>query len=180
MVSRLRPRRSIALTPRPGKRTRTFAGPRAAIGGAALCFALVAGACSGGDVTDTAQDQGSTDQDPVELAKVTFATNSPASVPQFPVAAQQGFWEQNGLDVEIILNITGPENLNALYGGQADFALIAETPAAASALQGADLAVIADITHLSGNTIITRKDAGIETIEDPQREEDWPTPSERQ
>ena len=166
MVSRLRPQRSIALTPRPGKRTRTFASPRAAIGGAALCFALLAGACSGGDATDTAQDQRSTDQDPVELAKVTFATNSPASVPQFPVAAQQGFWEQNGLDVEIILNITGPENLNALYGGQADFALIAETPAAASALQGADLAVIADITHLSGNTIITRKDAGIETIED--------------
>lgn len=154
MVSRLPKRRAIALTPRQRGRVTTLTRPRAALGGVALCFVLLAGACSG-DASD-----------PAELAKVTFATNSPASVPQFPVAIQQGFWEQNGLDVDIILNITGPQNLDALYGGQADFALIAETPGAASALQGADLAVIADIVHYTGHWIITRKDAGIETIED--------------
>ncbi|MBT0894821.1 NrtA/SsuA/CpmA family ABC transporter substrate-binding protein [Geobacter hydrogenophilus] len=78
------------------------------------------------------------------------------------VAHHQGFFVQQGLDVEIKFYSAGKDALAAVRRGEADFATVADFPIMLAALDGADIRVLATISK-SGreNSIVARKDSGI-------------------
>lgn len=83
------------------------------------------------------------------------------SVPAL-VAHQQGFFAQEGLDVEVRFYSAGKDALAAVRRGEADLATVADFPIVLAILDGADIRIIATISK-SGreNSIVARKDRGI-------------------
>jgi NitT/TauT family transport system substrate-binding protein len=88
------------------------------------------------------------------LKTVKFAWNSTPQTPQIDVALKQGLFKQVGLDVQIVSFPTGREGMEALIGGQVDFAYMAEFPIATAALRQQNLRVVADISRYKGQRVI--------------------------
>lgn len=81
------------------------------------------------------------------------------------VAKQKGFFEKNGLDVEVSNFTSGKKALDAVLGGGADIATTAEAPTTAAALSNQPIAFLARI-EFSDLKTLTRKAAGIKTLAD--------------
>jgi len=104
----------------------------------------------------------------VELPKVTVAVNvvTPASTLIF-IADTKGYWKQEGLDVTIQSFTIGKHCFDALLGGKADFATVAEIPIALAGAQGQKFYVVATILETENDLkIIARKDKGINSPTD--------------
>lgn len=73
-----------------------------------------------GDATETAAAEGTTETG--ELTPVTLAipVEPTLSIANFQVAKDRGFWEDHGLDVELLFGTSGVENIGAVTTGQAD------------------------------------------------------------
>ena len=89
---------------------------------------------------------------------VRMAWTPAADAPQVSVAIAGELWKAKGLDVSVVSFPSGREALEALIGGQADFAVIAEFPAATAALRKQPFAVLADMSRYKANRIITTTD----------------------
>lgn len=97
-----------------------------------------------------------------EPTSITIASSTPIESPQVVVALQNGFFEDNGLNVEITRFTSGRDALTALLGGQADYAIMAELPASSAAMAGESYRILAEISSLSGHQkVMTRTDTGI-------------------
>lgn len=94
--------------------------------------------------------------------KVRLAVN-PVPLAALPIIAQIGrFWQDHGLDVELISFPTGKASLDAVLGGGADFATSAETPIMRAALAGFTPAVLATIASSPDDCkVCYRRDHGI-------------------
>lgn len=101
------------------------------------------------------------------LPKITVAfTDQPESV-LMHVALAQGFFSEEGLQVEPQMHGFGKAALQAVVDGKADFATVAETPLMFSILRGEHIAVIANIvTSSSNHAVVARPDAGIAELTD--------------
>jgi len=78
------------------------------------------------------------------------------------VAAAKGYFTEEGLDVQPLMQTYGKAALQAVIENKADFATVAETPVMFNILQGEKIFVIANIEASStNNAIVARKDAGI-------------------
>lgn len=101
------------------------------------------------------------------LIKVRFANaGSLASAPVY-VALEKGCFAQEGLDVSYLPFTAGKDALDAMLGGKADFATVADLPIAIKALEGSKFSVIAMLSvrpRLYG--IIARRDQGISSAKD--------------
>jgi NitT/TauT family transport system substrate-binding protein len=95
-------------------------------------------------------------------AKVRIApTTLPASAPVY-VATSKGFFRDEGLDASIEQYGSGALALEGVLRGEADFALVADTPIARAVVDGKSPTVVAQIADIeSGDLIIARKDRGI-------------------
>lgn len=82
---------------------------------------------------------------------VTFAWTPSAENPQLAVALDRKLW--SGLEVKAVSFPTGREALEALLGGQADFAAAAELPAALGAMRGQKFKILAILSHYKANRI---------------------------
>ncbi len=82
----------------------------------------------------------------------------------FHIAAQQGFFRDEGVEVEISRHISGKRALlDGLLAGKADLATAAESPVVANSFQYRGYRVIAAINYISNNNrVVARRDAGIE------------------
>ena len=89
-----------------------------------------------------------------DLKQVRFAWNPNPQTPQVDVAIKNGLFKDAGLDVKVIAFPTGREALEALIGGQVDFAYMAEFPIATAALRKQNLKVIADLSRYQGQRVI--------------------------
>jgi ABC-type nitrate/sulfonate/bicarbonate transport system substrate-binding protein len=100
----------------------------------------------------------------VPLLRVTIATTIlPASAPVY-VAEEKGFFADEGLDVSVENYAAGTHALQAIREGKADFATMAETPAAAAAIEGQPVSIIATIAEVEqASMIVARRDSGIES-----------------
>lgn len=87
--------------------------------------------------------------------ELTFAWSPAPQMPQVDVALAEKLFERAGLKVTIVTFPTGREAFEALTGGQADLASMAELPAVIGALRGQDFAVVADLARYTGSRIIT-------------------------
>ena len=119
-------------------------------GAASLAFAATLAALSG----PAAQAQDS----------VTLAIQPSTDVPQMLIAMQKNMWADAGLDVKVVTFTSGREALEALLGGQADFAELTEYPATIGILRKQPFKVIADIARYSGSRLIASK-ANVGTLD---------------
>ena len=89
------------------------------------------------------------------LQTVKFAWNPNPQTPQIDVALKNGLFKEAGLDVQVIAFPTGREALEALLGGQVDFAYMAEFPVATAVLRAQKLKIIADLSRYQGQRVIS-------------------------
>lgn len=89
------------------------------------------------------------------LQTVKFAWNPNPQTPQIDVAIKNGLFKEAGLDVQVIAFPTGREALEALLGGQVDFAYMAEFPVATAVLRQQKLKIIADLSRYKGQRVIS-------------------------
>jgi ABC-type nitrate/sulfonate/bicarbonate transport system substrate-binding protein len=83
---------------------------------------------------------------------VTIAWTPSAEDPQIAVALDQKLW--SGLEVKAVSFPSGREALEALLGGQADFAAAAELPAVVGAMRGQKFKVLAILSRYKANRIL--------------------------
>ena len=100
-----------------------------------------------------------------ELTTVQLAQNQSPISGVSMVAKERGYFEQEGLNVEISSFTSGREALNSVLGGSADIATTAEAPTTASAMQGQPIAFLAR-TQYSDLKTLTRKDSNINELSD--------------
>lgn len=83
-----------------------------------------------------------------------------------PFAAQElGYYEEAGMEIAVSEFSDGAAIMEAFAAGELDVALVGIAPAATWYAKGIDLKVVAG-TNGGGHVLMTRADAGIETLED--------------
>ncbi len=99
--------------------------------------------------------------------KITFAYTVLPDAALVQVAQQEGYFQQEGLDVTPQVHQIGKAALEALMEGKADFATVAETPVVFTILKGEKISIIATINTSNKNmAIVARKDKGIHSPRD--------------
>ncbi len=103
---------------------------------------------------------------PREKITIASATHQPTTT-LVQVAANRGYFAEEGLDVSIQPHEYGKTALTAMLDGKADLATSAEIPVMFAIMNGRKLAIHASIaTSDSDHGLLTRKDSGIRIIND--------------
>ncbi len=84
--------------------------------------------------------------------------------PQIALALQDKLWTAEKLDIKPVSFPTGREALEALLGGGAQFASLAEFPVVTAALRGQKFVVIASVSTFVGNRVIINAVRGAKDI----------------
>lgn len=93
---------------------------------------------------------------------IRFAFTYQPEVALVHVAVANGYFEEEGLDIQPVMRMFGKPALQAVLDNKADFATVAETPIMFSILNGEKIFVIAEIASSGkNNAVVTRKDTGI-------------------
>lgn len=127
----------------------------------AAVTAIALGACSSGG--GEAAEEGADGLTPVTLQLQWFAQGQFAG---YYAAVEQGFYEEHGLDVEIVEGGADIVPQTVLADGQADFAIAWVPKALASIEAGAGITNVGQIFQRSGTLQVSFADAGIEGPED--------------
>jgi NitT/TauT family transport system substrate-binding protein len=94
--------------------------------------------------------------------KITFAYTYQPQSTLVHVAVAKGYFVEEGLDVQPLVQTYGKAALQTVIDNKADFATVAETPVMFNVLKGEKIFVIANIEASSmNNGIVARKDTGI-------------------
>lgn len=99
-----------------------------------------------------------------EAKRITIFANQSALLVH--IAKERGYFREQGLDVEIQLSQSGPNSINAVIEGRADFNTSAETPFVISSFDRPDLRILATISASDTTRLIARADRGIKTPRD--------------
>jgi NitT/TauT family transport system substrate-binding protein len=126
--------------------------------GALAATAIVLTGCSSGGSSDSGDSADGGDLTPVSLQLQWF---SQAQFAGYYAALDQGFYEDEGLDVTILEGATDIVPIDVLTGGDADFAISWVPKVLGSIEQGAAVTDIAQIFERSGTTQISMKDKNI-------------------
>jgi ABC-type nitrate/sulfonate/bicarbonate transport system substrate-binding protein len=120
----------------------------------AACAGLVLAACTGKRPAD-----------PSERVTFSYATIPQSALPQ--VAQARGFYREAGLEATVRLHKSGKDALVDLLAGNADFAVVAETPVMLAILKGERISIVATIqTSSRSHMVVARKDRGIRSLAD--------------
>jgi NitT/TauT family transport system substrate-binding protein len=98
------------------------------------------------------------------LQTATLAWTPNAEAAQIAIASERGYWKEAGIEMKSVSFPTGREALEALLGGQVDFAALAELPAVIGAMRGQKFAVIAILTKYRANRVVMTTDLGAPRI----------------
>lgn len=94
-------------------------------------------------------------ENPVPLSSITI------------IAHEKGFFKAHGLDVSVRQFTSGKQSLDAVLGGGADFATVAETPIMHAGFVNQPVAVLATFTFSNNDCkVAARKDLGVTKPED--------------
>ena len=137
----------------------------ATIGGLALAAALALTACSGsgGETGETDGAGGDGELTPVKLQLQWLPQGQFAG---YFAAQELGYFEEEGLDVEIIPSGGDIVPQDALANGDVDYAIAWVPKVLGSIEQGANLTDIAQIFQRSGTLQVSMADSGIESVAD--------------
>lgn len=97
----------------------------------------------------------------VRVASVPAIVEAPTHI-----AYQNGYFKQQGLDVELTINPDGKTSLEQLLSGEIDIATVTGTPVVYSSLKGNDFSIFGNIDHSRIHFVVARKDRGINSIAD--------------
>lgn len=98
----------------------------------------------------------------VPLQKITVAYTFQPQSTLVHIAVNQGYFAEEGLQVQTQMHQFGKPALQAVIENRADFATVAETPIMFAILKGEKIAVIANIeSSTQNNAVVARIDAGI-------------------
>ncbi|MGA7148117.1 MAG: ABC transporter substrate-binding protein [Microbacterium sp.] len=138
---------------------------RALATGAFALSALLLAGCAGSGGTDTTDggDGGDGDLTPVKLQLQWLPQ---AQFAGYFAAIDQGYFEEEGLDVEIIPSGGDIVPQDALANGDVDFAIAWVPKVLGSIEAGANLTDIAQIFQRSGTLQVSWADSGIESVAD--------------
>ena len=122
----------------------------------AVCCAVTLASC------DKAPPQAAGSAGSEGRQKVTVAYTTQPQSTLIHVAANKGYFSNQGLDVQPLIHSFGKAALQSVLDGKADFATVAETPVMFSVLKGDKIFAIANIESSSvNNALLARPDAGI-------------------
>ncbi|MFF2277105.1 ABC transporter substrate-binding protein [Agromyces sp. NPDC058126] len=133
-----------------------------AAGAFAVTAALILAACSSGD-SGGGGDSADGELTPVKLQLQWLPQGQFAG---YFAAADQGYFEEEGLDVEIIPSGGDIVPQDALANGDVDYAIAWVPKVLGSIEQGANLTDIAQIFQRSGTLQVSWADSGIESVAD--------------
>ena len=103
---------------------------------------------------------------PTSLQKISFATvPSMVEVPSH-VAYHNKYFEDEGLDVNLVFTPSGNLSLERLLNGEFDFATVTGTPVVHKSFVRDDFYIIGDIVHPVEHQVLARKDKGIKSVVD--------------
>ncbi|MDN4475316.1 ABC transporter substrate-binding protein [Demequina sp. SYSU T00192] len=138
----------------------------AALTGTAIAALALAGCTASAE--DTTDDATGSSEAPAELTPVSVQLQwlTQAQFACYYAAADQGYYEEEGLEVEIIPGAVDIVPIDVLTSGGADFA-VSWVPKVLGAIeQGAAVTNIAQIFERSGTTQVAFKDSGITSAAD--------------
>lgn len=135
----------------------------ATIGGLALATALAFTACSASGGSGETDSADSGDLTPVKLQLQWLPQGQFAG---YFAADDQGYFEDEGLDVEIIPSGGDIVPQDALANGDVDYAIAWVPKVLGSIEQGANLTDIAQIFQKSGTLQVSFADSGIDSVDD--------------
>jgi NitT/TauT family transport system substrate-binding protein len=135
---------------------------------AALLVALLAIAACGGDDGESESSGSGSSGSSSEPAKVRLQLQwfTQAQFAGYIAAVEQGFYEEEGLDVEILEGGTDIVPQTQLAQGQADYAIAWVPKALQSREQGAAITDVGQVFQRSGTLQVAFADAGISTAAD--------------
>jgi len=102
----------------------------------------------------------------LELKKVTVATVPAIVEAPVHVAYEKGYFKDEGLDVELIMNPDGKTSLQMLFDGKADIVNVMGTPVVYASFDRDDFYIIGKIRHSKIHFVVARKDRGIHKTSD--------------
>jgi len=99
-------------------------------------------------------------ESPKPVSKVTIGIQISPAMTLVMVAKDEGFFSQQGLDVELKEFTAGKFALQAFLGGSVDFAVSGDVPVCLAALQGNQLRVVTQVVEKTVNEVrvVARKD----------------------
>lgn len=103
---------------------------------------------------------------PLKSASLMPLWSPQAQFAGYYVALDKGIYARHGIDLEILRAGPGCSPAEELKNGTADFAILWLTTALQHRAEGAELVNLAQIIQRSAMMLISKKSAGIETIED--------------
>ncbi len=103
---------------------------------------------------------------PGQLETVTVAVPPLEQNALLYIAAEQGYFTGNGLQVTVKNYDSGPTSINAVMQGGAELAETAEFPVVRAIFQKSTLSVIAANDKFENDYLVARKDRGIEKVAD--------------
>jgi NitT/TauT family transport system substrate-binding protein len=133
---------------------------------------LMATACGDDDDGDegsaTGDDAGTGGEAPAETTEVRLQLQwvTQSQFAGYFAAADQGYYEEEGLDVEILEGAVDIVPQQVLASGGAEFAIAWVPKALVTREEGADIVNVAQVFQRSGTLEVTWADSGLETIED--------------
>ena len=99
--------------------------------------------------------------------QLTFALQVSPDVAQVIVAQERGYWREFGVDVKLIRFESGREAFQALLDGKADFAAMADFPAAIGIVNDRRFAIIGDMSRYGAQRVIaSRRRVALGTLAD--------------
>lgn len=106
-------------------------------------------------------------QAPKELQHVTVGIQTSPAMALVMVAKDKGFFEKQGLDVELKEFTAGKFALEAFLGGSLDFSISGDVPVTLASLQGNKFVVPAQVVAKTVNEVrvVARKEAGLDTAD---------------
>ncbi len=85
---------------------------------------------------------------------------------QIPVAATEGYFKSEGLNVKVVDFSTGIQALQALEAGQIDVTTAADVPVAAALTSAKNMDIVADGSRWKGSVVVASAKAGIKSVSD--------------
>ena len=100
----------------------------------------------------------------VQAQPVTLAWTPSLEDPQLAVALDKKLW--SGIEVKATAFPTGREAMEAMLGGQADFAAAAELPAVVGAMRGQKFKILAVLSRYKANRILATTKLDLRSVAD--------------
>jgi NitT/TauT family transport system substrate-binding protein len=139
-------------------------------GDASSAAATAAPSSSSAPASDAPSDEASAEPTEVAMTSVDFRLNWVLAGNHAPffLAKQEGFWEECGLDVSMAPGQGSGDTAQQVANGSQEFGLTDAVSIVAGRTRGLEITALGVLYQTNPSAIVSKKSAGIETLEDVQ------------